>query len=85
LTKWTAESVLAELQPIFEEILDEPELLVTRSSDAWNTPNWDSLAHIDLVEAVEHHFKVKFSLNELKQFKTVGELVDLILAANSQL
>ena len=44
-----------------------------------NTPNWDSLAHIDLIEMVERHFKVKFGLGELQDLKEVGDLVDLIL------
>jgi acyl carrier protein len=80
LPNLTAEGVLLELQPIFEGVLDEPALRVTRDSSAWNTPNWDSLAHIDLIETVERHWKIKFSLAELQILKGVGDLVDLILA-----
>ena len=73
------EDVLAELQPIFREALDSPELTVTHSSNALNTPNWDSLAHIELIEMVESHFKVRFGLGELQDLKEVGDLVDLII------
>jgi acyl carrier protein len=76
----TAESVLAGLQPIFEEVLNEPDVELTRESDAQNTPNWDSLAHIEIIEMVQRKFKVKFSLAELQKLKAVGDLVDLILA-----
>lgn len=75
----TAESVLAELQPIFREALDEQRITVTPSSSSWNTPNWDSLAHIDLIEMVERHFKVKFSLVELQDLKDVADLIKKIL------
>ncbi len=75
----TPETVLAELQPIFEEVLDQPGLRVTRNSNAWNTPNWDSLAQIDLIEMSERRFAVKFSLGELQWLKEVGDLVDLII------
>jgi len=75
----TSDEVLAELQPIFQEALDNPALTVTRSSSALNTPNWDSLAHIELIEMVESHFKVKFALGELQDLKEVGDLVDLII------
>jgi acyl carrier protein len=75
----TAESVLAELQPIFEEALNTPGLTVTRGSNALNTKNWDSLAHIELIEMVERHFGVKFALGELQDLKEVGDLVDLVL------
>ena len=72
--------VLAQLQPIFQEALNEPNLTVTRSSNANNTKNWDSLAHIELIEMVESHFKVRFALGELEELKEVGDLVDFIVA-----
>lgn len=75
----TAENLLAELQPIFQEALDEPRITVTPNSSSWNTPNWDSLAHIDLIEMVERHFKIKFSLVELQDLKNVGDLITKIL------
>jgi acyl carrier protein len=73
------DAVLAQLQPIFQEALNEPDLTVTRSSNANNTKNWDSLAHIELIEMVESHFKVRFALGELQDLKEVGDLVDLIV------
>jgi acyl carrier protein len=80
MTTWTDADVLAELQPIFEEALDEPGLAVTRESNAMNTPNWDSLAHISIIEMVERRFQVKFALGELQDLKEVGDLVDLVVA-----
>jgi len=73
------DDVLEQLQPIFEEVLDQPELRVTRDSNASNTENWDSLAHIDLMEMVQQRFKVKFALGELQDLKDVGDLVDMIV------
>ncbi len=75
----SAETVLEELQPIFRDALNEPTLTVTRDSSAFNTPNWDSLAHIDLISMVEMRFKVKFALGELHEMKNVGDMIDLIL------
>jgi acyl carrier protein len=73
------DAVLAQLQPIFQEALNEPGLTVTRASNANNTKNWDSLAHIELIEMVESHFKVRFALGELQDLKEVGDLVDLVV------
>lgn len=75
-----AERVLEELQPIFEETLEQPGLVITRESNATNTPNWDSLAHISIIEMVSHRFKVRFALAELQEIKNVGDLVDLVIA-----
>ena len=74
----SSDAILAQLQPIFQEALDRPGLVVTRDSSAMNTPNWDSLAHIELIEMVEAHFKIRFALGELQDLKQVGDLVDLI-------
>jgi acyl carrier protein len=71
---------LQEIQPIFREVLDEPDLTIERNSNAWNTPNWNSLAHIDLIESVERHFRIKFTLEQVQKFKEVGDLVDLLLS-----
>jgi acyl carrier protein len=79
MAELTPEGVLASLQPIFEEVLDEPDIALTRDSNALNTPNWDSLAHLEIIEMVQRRFKVKFSLNDLQKLKSVGDLVDLIL------
>ncbi len=79
LPEVTPDAILAQLQPIFREALNQPELTVTPSSSAFNTPNWDSLAHIDLIEMVEMHFKVKFALGELHEMKNVADLVELIV------
>lgn len=75
----TPEGVLAELQPVFREALNNKILVVTRDSSGLNTPNWDSLAHIEIVEMVERRFKVHFNLGELQDLKTVGDLVDLTI------
>lgn len=75
----TPDKVLAELQAIFQEALEEPDLSVTRESNAMNTPNWDSLSHISIIEMVSHHFKVKFALAELQDLKDVGDLVNLVV------
>jgi acyl carrier protein len=75
----TADTVLAGLQPIFEDVLDEPDIELTHESNALNTPNWDSLAHLEIIEMVQRRFKVKFGLSDLQKLKTVGDLVDLVL------
>ena len=79
MAELTADAVLAGLQPIFEDILNEPGIEISRGSNASNTPNWDSLAHIEIIEVVQRRFKVKFSLTDLQKLKDVGDLVDLVL------
>lgn len=82
---WTDDAVLTELQPMFQEVLNADDLTITRTSSAMNTRSWDSLAHIELIEMVEHHFKIRFDLAELQKFKQVGDLVDLLVAKTAKI
>jgi acyl carrier protein len=75
----TQTEILDRLQLIFRDVLDNDSLVVTRQSTAYNTANWDSLAHINLIDSVQDEFHVKFALGELEEMKEVGDLVDLIL------
>ena len=70
--------ILEELGPIFRDILDLPELVLSRESNASNVEGWDSLAHVNLVTAIQQHYKIKFALGELQELKNVGEMIDLI-------
>jgi len=70
--------ILFQLQPIFRDVLDNPKLVITRDSSAANVAGWDSLAHINLISAIEHEFGLRFALGELEDLKNVGEMVDLM-------
>ncbi len=72
------DNTLEELQSIFRDILDQPNLVLTRASNASNVDDWDSLAHINLVVSIEKHYKIKFALGELQELKDVGDMIDLI-------
>ena len=70
--------ILAEIGPIFQDILDQPDLVIARDSNATTVEGWDSLAHVNLVTAIQQHYKIKFALGELQELKNVGEMIDLI-------
>ncbi len=70
--------MMETLQTIFQDVFDNPDLRIERSSSALTVPGWDSLAHINLVAAIEHKFKIRFALGELEQLKNVGEMLDLM-------
>ena len=74
------EAILEKLQPIFRDIFDDPRLSIGRESSAETVEGWDSLAHINLVSAIEQEFGIRFALGELETLKNVGEMADLIQA-----
>lgn len=72
------DETLARLQPIFQDVLDNPKLVITEKSSGENVDGWDSLAHINIVSAIEQDFKIRFALGELEQLKNVGEMIVLM-------
>lgn len=75
-----AKRVLNEVEDIFRDILDEDALNLTRETTANDVDGWDSLTHIQLIVAIEKHFKIKFSSKEILSWKNVGELLDSLQA-----
>lgn len=70
--------ILDRLQPIFREVFENPSLRVERESSAMTVEGWDSLAHVNLIAAVEEEFRVRFALGELEELRCVGDMVELI-------
>ena len=70
--------MLAELQEIFRDVMDDPSIILTSESNASNVKDWDSLTHINLMTAVANHYKIKFKLSELQDLKNVGDLMALL-------
>lgn len=69
---------LATIQEIFRDVLDSPTLTLSSATSASDVEGWDSLAHINLVVAIEKRYKIKFALAELQALKNIGDIVDLI-------
>ncbi|ONH27759.1 acyl carrier protein [Pseudofrankia asymbiotica] len=62
------------LQQVFREIFADDALVVTDDTTADDIPAWDSLAHINLMFAVENEFEIDIPDDQLGSFGTVGEL-----------
>ncbi len=74
----SSDELLPGVQDIFRDVLDEPDLILTPQSNAETVPGWDSLAHVNIITALEQRYKVKFALGELQDLKHVGDLLNLL-------
>jgi acyl carrier protein len=74
------EEITVKLKWVFQKILEQNDITVTREMTAQDVEKWDSLRHIQLIGEVERAFAIKFKLREVLGMKNVGDLIDLIYA-----
>lgn len=72
--------ILVKLQEIFQDVLDNEDIKLTPEVTADDIEEWDSLAHVQLVVAMEKKFQVKFSSKEIISWANVGEILECILS-----
>jgi len=70
--------ILKEVNEIFNDVLDNDDIVLSNDSSANDIEEWDSLNHIQLVVAIEKHFKQRFTSSEITSWKNVGEMCEAI-------
>jgi len=70
--------ILNQVQEIFRIVLDNDEIVLEDNTTADDIEEWDSLTHIQLVVAIEKHFKIKFTSREILSWQNVGQMIDCI-------
>lgn len=76
----TKEEIYEKLNEVFREVFDDDDIVVSASTTADDIEDWDSLEHINLVNAVESEFGIKFTMAQVQGFKNVGEMVEIIVS-----
>jgi len=71
--------ILSQMQGIFRDVLDNDAIVLADHTTASDIEEWDSLTHIQLIVAIERHFKFKLDSREILSWKNVGEMADAIL------
>jgi acyl carrier protein len=74
----TTEEIEKKLTDIFRDVLDRDSIALSRETIAADIEEWDSLAHISLLVAIEKEFNIHFNLTEVEQLRNVGDMFDLI-------
>ncbi len=70
--------ISSELKTVILDALKLDEWEITDATTAGEVPGWDSLSHINVVLAVERHFRVHFKGAEVIRLKSVGDLQRLV-------
>jgi acyl carrier protein len=66
--------ILAKLNSIFKEVLDNQSIQLAESTTANDIEEWDSLSNIELIVAIEKEFRVRFNASEIEHWQNVGDM-----------
>jgi acyl carrier protein len=67
------------LQRVFRQVFEDDQITLNDELSAKDFDNWDSLQYINLIIAIETHFKIKFATAEISRLKAPGQTVGSLL------
>ena len=67
--------MIDSVQTIFQEIFDDPKLEIRPATSPDDIPDWDSVAQVKIVLAIEEAFGTRFITSEVAEFHTVGDFL----------
>jgi acyl carrier protein len=74
----TRKELFDGVQDIFRDIFDEDDMIIEDKTSSDDVEGWDSFNHMNLVNAIEKEFEIRFALGELMALKDVGTMIDLM-------
>ncbi|MDO4319839.1 MAG: acyl carrier protein [Bacteroidales bacterium] len=72
------DKILAKLQEIYRDVLDNEDIVLTTATTANDIEEWDSLANVQLVVEIEGEFGIRFTSAEIPSWKNVGDMIACI-------
>ena len=72
------EELWERLNEVFRDVFDDDDIMVDEWTTSEDIEDWDSLEHINLIEAAEQEFRMKFKMKEVSGMKNVGEMAEII-------
>ena len=70
--------IIPRLNEVFRDVFDDTTIIVNEETTSDDIEDWDSLAHINLVAAVENEFCLRFKMREVSSMKNVGDMINII-------
>jgi len=69
-----------QLYDVIASVLGIEADTLNEKSNALNTPNWDSLRHIELILAVENAYNIRFAITEVMGMQNLGDMREILEA-----
>ena len=71
-------SIFDKIQDIFREIFADENLKISDKMTANDIESWDSIMHINLMEAIQDEFHILFDFDEIAEMMEVNDIIDAV-------
>ncbi|MCC6201495.1 MAG: acyl carrier protein [Gammaproteobacteria bacterium] len=78
------EPIAETIKNIVADLFSCSRMELNESSGPGDVPRWDSLGHIQLLEAVSDRFKVAIPIETALEAQSIGDLARIIAKARSE-
>ncbi len=68
------DNIKSKVEMIARNIFNNQQIVLDMNATAKDVDGWDSMTNLLFIDAIETEFKIKFSLDEILDFKNIGEL-----------
>jgi acyl carrier protein len=70
--------ILAQVQAVVRDVLHRPDLVLADEMTFEEAADWDSIAQVQMIVAIESRLDIRFGLHELATLSSVAALIDAI-------
>jgi acyl carrier protein len=74
----TEQEILAALTDVFQDVFDDPDIVITRTTSAADIPHWDSFNNMNIILGIEMKLGVRFSTGDIEKMSNVDDLVSAV-------
>ena len=72
------DEILLKIQDIFRDVFDDDTLILSENTSQNDIDEWDSLEQINIISTIEDEFDVEFEMDEITEFKNIGNLITAV-------
>jgi acyl carrier protein len=66
------------VEEIIRDVTNNHDAIISSETQVMSIEGWDSLAHLNIIFAIEAEFNLKIELGEIENFKKVADLLEYI-------
>lgn len=74
------EDILTRMTPIFRDVFNDPEMIVSLDLTSHDIPDWSSITMSILVTKIEREFGIVFKIREVAMIDGVASIIHIINA-----